>query len=543
MTPDSPMATLVNFGRTRASESMEPTGVSPGLARNVIAAMVTTVVAVHLLVAVISPYGFHRDEFLYMAMGRNLRLFAMDFPPLIALLSEVQRSLFSDALWSLRLAPALAHGALVLLTALLAWRLGGRMFAQVLAMTAAASAPLYLRAASLFQPVVLDQLWWTLACYALVRVAAQDSGSTGALRYWVLFGVACGFGLLTKFSILFLGAATLGALLISRREWLRTPGPWVAAALTALIGAPSWVGQLQLGMPVVSQMSALQASQLDRITYGQFAVELVLMHGPGAFLLAAAGAAALLVSPRLQRWRVVGWVCLLAILIILVLRGKPYYVGPVFPALYAAGAVLLAGHLARVARRPLRHAASVGAVVLILSWSTALLPLALPLFPPQMTARFAVAVGITSAITTNQGVVMELPQDYADLLGWETKVSRIAQVYHSLPDAEKEQVVILASNYGQAGAIDFYGPIHRLPPARAPIGSYWFWGPGDKPGNVIIKVGGERTELEGFCRDLALATRIEEPWVVPEERNLAIWICRGPARTLQEIWPAYEGQN
>jgi 4-amino-4-deoxy-L-arabinose transferase-like glycosyltransferase len=503
------------------------------------------VVGVHILVALVTPYGFHRDEFLYLAMGRNLSLFAMDFPPMIALLAEAQRGLLGDALWSLRLAPALAHGGLVLLTALLAWRLGGGRLAQALAMTAVATGPLFLRAGTLFQPVVFDQLWWTLALYALVGVTASDVVADGArghpLRHWAMFGVACGIGLLTKFSILLFGAGVLAALLISRRDWLRTPGPWLAAGMALVIGSPSWVGQIRLGLPVIGQMGDLRAAQLDRIGYGEFLVDLVLMHGPGAFLLAAAGAAALLGLRGPARWRVVGLGCVITFLIIMALRGKPYYVGPLFPTLFAAGAVLVASVVARLASPVSRYAAALAALALVGLWGPAVLPLSLPIYSPEETARFAASIGRTP--TTNRGVAIELPQDYADMLGWEEKVAGVAAVYHALPPSDRDDAVIIASNYGQAGAIDFYGPRHGLPGAQAPVGSYWFWGPGEKPGRVIVKVGGSAADLEGYCDTITLATRIDEPWVVPEERDLAIWICRDPPRTLQEVWPRFRGQN
>jgi hypothetical protein len=503
--------------------------------------MAGAVVGAHVLIALITPYGFHRDEFLYMAMGRNLRLFAMDFPPMIALLAEAQRAVLGDALWSLRLAPALAHGGLVLLTGLLAWRLGGGRLAQAIAMVAVSTGPLFLRAGTLFQPVVFDQLWWTLALYALVRLAATEGDARRAPRYWLLFGLACGVGLLTKFSILLFGASVLAALLISRRTWLRTPGPWLAAGLALLIGSPSWIGQIQLGFPVIKQMSDLREAQLARIGYGDFLLELVLMHGPAAFLLAAAGAAALLGLRGSPRWRVVGLCCTITLLIIMALRGKPYYVGPVFPTLFAAGAVVLGRLIARVDAPAPRYAAVLVTLTLVGFWGPALLPLSVPIYSPEETARFAAVTGRTP--TTNRGVAIELPQDFADMLGWEEKVARVADVYHGLAPSDRDDAVIIASNYGQAGAIDFYGPHLGLPRARAPIGSYWFWGPGDKPGRVIIKVGGSDADLQGYCRTITLADRVGEPWVVPEERDLAIWVCRDPPATLQAVWPQFRGQN
>lgn len=499
-------------------------------------------VVLHVVIAFITPYDFHRDEFLYLAMGRHLRLFAMDFPPLIAILAEGQRALFGDAIWSVRLASALAHGALVLLTGLLAARFGGDVFAQLLAMLAAATAPLYLRAGSLFQPVVFDQLWWTLALYALVLIASEAEETT-SLRNWIVLGCATGLGLLTKFTILPLGLGILVGMLLTRRAWLRTRGPWVAAVIALVLGSPSWVGQIVLGFPALGQIGDLRATQLERIGYGQFLLELMLMHGPAAFIMAMTGAFVLLASQRFARWRVAAWAALVPALLIMLMRGKPYYVGPVFPLWYAAGAVVVMHALMRVPARAARGALQTGACLLVAAWGIYAYPLSLPVLPPEPTARFAEKLGITAAVQTNRGVVLELPQDYADMLGWQNKVARVADVYHSLPETERADVVIVPDNYGQAGAIDFYGRQYGLPSTVAPMGSYWFWGPGEKPGKVVIKVGGDEEDLAPFCGSVELAARIDERWVVPEEQNLAIWICRQPYRTLQEVWPMFRGQN
>lgn len=528
--PDSGSASRVPISTTAVAA--QPT---VALERRSIAALAIGIVIVHLVTALVTPYEMHRDELLYLAMGEHLRLFAMDFPPMIALLARAERALFGDVIWSIRLAPALAHGALLVLTALLTWRLGGGRVAQWLAVIPVAVAPLYLRAGSLFQPVVFDQLWWTLALYAIVRLATDADWATSR-GTWLVLGAALGLGLLTKFTMLALGFGILCAVLLTRRDWLRRRGLWVAAALALLIGAPSFIGQFQLGLPVFNQMDDLRATQLHHVSYGQFVVELMLMHGPLAFALAGAGAIALLAARRYARWRVAGLAALIPALIIMLLHGKPYYIGPVFPLFYAAGAVMVAGH---VRRRSVR----VATAVLLAAWGLLVLPISLPILPPAPTARFATQLGGKSAVTTNAGVVLELPQDFADMLGWERKVARIAEVYRALPEGERRDAVIVTANYGQAGAVDFYGPRYGLPKAVAPIGSYWFWGPGEQPGNVLIKVGDEAEDLRPFCGSVELATRIDEPWVVPEERNLGIWICRQPHRTLQQIWPMFRGQN
>ncbi len=529
-----------------------PDGRLPPFTAPLVLALAIAVLLVHVAVNQISPYGIHRDEFLYFAMGRHLRPWRMDFPPMIAMLAQVERGLLGDSLLALRFASALAGAAVVALAGLIARELGGRTYAQGLAALAPATLPLFLRAGNLFQPVVFDQLWWSLALLALARVArraVEDRGDVGAAppaRDWLLLGAAAGLGLLTKFSIVFIGFGILVALLVTPlRRTLRTRWPWLALLIALAIGAPSLVGQLRLGWPVLGQMADLRGSQLARVEISDFLMGQLLLLGPLA-AIATIGLLYLLVGRPMERFRVVGWSCLVALLVVMLLHGKPYYIGPAHPTLLAAGVVALerVTGLARSGRgRRWATPARVLVVLLTLGWGALVLPLSLPLIRPAPMARYARALGVSAATTTNVGEVLELPQDYADMLGWPEQVDSVARVWRDLPAADRSRAVIIATNYGEAGAIDFYGPRLGLPPAVAPVGSYWFFGPGSKAGDVAVVVGSDEEELRRFFRDVRLAATVDEPWVVPEERHLPIWVCRAPLHTLQEVWPSFRGQN
>ncbi len=505
----------------------------PPLAAVLVAALAGGSLAVHLAVTLVTPYGLHRDSLLYAAMGDHLRLWSMDFPPLIAILAVAARAVLGDTELALHVVPAIFGSALVVVAALLARELGGGRFAQGLAMLAVLTSPLFLRAASLFQPVVLDQLWWTIGFLALARIARD--GEPGD---WALLGVAGGLGLLTKFSIGFFGLAVAVALLATPlRRWYRTPWPWMAAALALLIGSPSVVGQIRLDFPVLTQMGDLRATQLERVTPAAFLVE-QLLYGPGT-LLALDGAAALFAWPRLRAFRALGWTAVGVLALLLALRGKAYYFGPVYPALFAAGAVGLEALPHGLPGRAARW----GAVVLLLAYGALTLPLGLPFLPPEPMARYATALGVTSAVRTNRGEVGQLPQDYADMLGWEDQVRAVAEAWRALPADQREAAVILAGNYGEAGAIDFYGPRYGLPRAVSPVGSYWFFGPGDKPGRVALAVGIPPEELLEAYADVRVVDRFDHPWMVSEERDIPIVLATGGRRTLQEVWPSLAGMN
>jgi hypothetical protein len=182
------------------------------------------------------------------------------------------------------------------------------------------------------------------------------------------------------------------------------------------------------------------------------------------------------------------------------------------------------------------------ALVLLAAGAIAI-PFGLPVLPPPAMIRYAAALGLTSATTTNTGEVLDLPQDYADMLGWEALARATAEVYRGLPDADRVRTVVIGANYGEAGALDLFGPRLGLPPAISPAGSYWFFGPGRLPGDVAIVVGADSTGLAPFFGDIHLARTVSNPLGVPEERHVPIWVCREPRQTLQQVWPALAGRN
>lgn len=491
-----------------------------------IAAFVAFTFLLHVVVNATTPYGFHRDEFLYLAMGRHLDLFRMDFPPLIAMVAEAQRFLLGDSLVAIRLAPAIAGASIVLLAALIAREFGGGRFAQGLAMGCVLANVLFMRAASLFQPVVLDQLWWTLGYYALARLVKEP-----APRWWVTLGAAAGLGLLTKFSILFFGFGVAMALLATPlRTSLATRWPWIAFMLVLLLGAPSIAGQIALDWPLRQQMAGLQEAQLARVTAGAFLGN-QLLFGLGT-LVAAAGLVSLLAG-RLRAFRVVGIATLVSFTVLLLMRGKPYYAGPIYPALFAAGAVVV-----EAVRHPrLGPIVRWGTAALVGLYGVLTLPMGLPILPPAPMAEYAARLGVTTAVQTNRGELLELPQDYADMLGWEAQSTAVARAYRSLSERERNDAVLLAANYGEAGALDLHGRKHGLPPVISPAGTYWQFGPGNKPGTVLLTIGVPASELRQFYDSVVTVGRVNERWVVPEERNVEVNVARRPRSTLQAVWP------
>lgn len=479
--------------------------------------------ALHLLPR--PGYGFHRDELLYLAMADHLELLGMQFPPLIAVLGHLAKTLPLDTLTAVHLLAALAGTAVLGTGVAIARRLGGGREAQVLAALALAVGPFSMRSAALFQPVVFEVLWWSLA--ALAFVALLNGGDR---RWWVLFGVAAGLGGLTKFSAALFGVAmALGVLASPLRRDFRTPWPWIAILVGAAVASPSVLGQIRWGWPFLAQQEVLRQTQLDRVTAGSFLSGQLLLTGTAAPLLVA-GAVGLFASSSLRRFRALGVAALVATALLLALKGKEYYLGPIHPPLLAAGSVVAGGWLAG------RKWAWRGALAFAAAGGMLLLPMGIPLLPPTAMARYSEALGITRAVTTNRGAMLPLPQDYADMLGWREQAAEVAQVYQTLSEPDRARAVLVGGNYGRAGALAVYQQEFGFPYPVSRHGDFWAWGSGDEEPAVLILTGGSVEELQPLCEEVVQAGRVLTPLGVEEEQDVPIHLCRGLREPLRDLW-------
>lgn len=470
-------------------------------------------------------YAFNRDELLYLAMGDHLHLLGMQFPPMIAMLAKVARALPLDVLHAIRLLSALAGTSLTIMAALICRELGGGRRAQVFTAVAVLFAPIFLRGGTLFQPVIFEDVWWGLTLLALAKLLAGRNR-----RWWIVVGLGMGLGALTKFSVAFLGFGVLAATLLSPlRLDLRTRWPWFGAALAALLAVPSITGQVANDWPFLVQAAALQASQLARVSRTEFFTGQLLNLGPGAVIWLV-GLLALVFSQRLRPFRPLGILAGTIFLTFLVVGGKPYYFGPVLPMLIAAASAWVAVTIAR----PVPGWVFAGGLALFSVAGLALLPIGVPLLPPDQMSRYAAAIGVTTT-ATNYGTVLPLPQDYADMTGWEQMVDSVAAVYRSLPEGERAATTIFGINYGRTGALAVYGPARGLPYPVSRHGDFFAWGWGNLGAGTTIVVGGSRKGLDAIFDAVDEAKVVRNPWGVDEEQEVSIWVCRRPKTDLRKL--------
>lgn len=515
---------------------------APIVRLRLVAALVALRAALPLL-AIDPAWEFHRDELLYFAMGDHLDLFRMQFPPLIAIVARAGTLLFGDAVWAARVPAALAGAALLGVLLLLARRLGGGRWSAGLLFLGSLAAPVLVRPSVLLQPVVLDQLWCALALAAVLLAAAEDEP-----RWWMLAGLGLGLGALTKFSVaLYVAALAAPVLLVAPlRRQLATRWPWLGAAAAVALAVPSLTGQIAHDWPFLAQLRRLATTQLERMTAAQFLAEQPLLLG-AATVLAVAGGLAAWRGGGAQRAALAFGSALVGLT--LALEGKSYYAAPAYPMLLVTGALAIERLASAVATPPSKRAATAlrrarpawawSAAGLLVVGGALLLPMGVPLLGPEGMARYAQRIGVTAAVRTNRGDVLDLPQDYADMLGWRALAEAVAQVYDSLPPADRARVVIGAANYGEAGALALYRRRFRYPYPVSTAGDFHAWGPGENSGEVGIVVGpaSDRADLEALWTDVRAARAAGDPRSVPEERDLTVFVTRGLRRPLAEVWP------
>ena len=483
--------------------------------------------AVHLVVAITTAYGLHRDEYLYLAYGRHLDWGFIEGPPGIALVAAGLQATLGTSLAAVRLVPALAHGVLVLLTGLIARELGGKRFEILVAGLAALIAPVYLRAGTLFQPVPFDQLAWAAAALFVARRIRRDD-----VRQWLGVGLACGLGLVFKYTILVFGAGlAAGLLLTSLRRDLTTPWPWLGSLLAGLFAMPNLLWQAAHDWPLLRHAQALSESQLVHVARIDFVAEQVLMMHPLTLSIWGAGLV-FFFTRRGKHFRVLGWAYVVCFALLLALQGKPYYLAPAYPMLLAGGAVVWARLVRKWRPRLLRSLAT----ATLATAGIALAPLGMPLLPPPAMAGYLDAIGVSPKGET--GKPMHLPQDYADMLGWPEVAHAAKQVYHSLPPDDRERVLLFGESYGHAGVLDYHRSDLGLPPAVSASGSYYLWGPGEQTGAVTLYVGVSKDEVADFFNRCITKTVVRHPWA--REAAVPIVVCRGPDRSFQALWPSLD---
>jgi hypothetical protein len=465
-----------------------------------------------LQVAIIAPflgrYGWDRDELYFLSASKRLTWGYVDFPPATAAVGWLVHATAGDSLVGLRLTCVTALAATIFLVALMARELGGDAVAQGVAALVWAFMPYSLGAGSIFHPTWFDLLCWVALLYVVLLVLTRDEP-----RLWLVAGVVAGIGLETKYTIVFLLGTLLVAFLVAGRHVLATPWPWLGLLIALVLWAPNLVWQAQHGWPSLEFFGSQNEKTADDTPPLTYVAQQLFLGG--GLVFAVIGVVRLWRTRLLRPLAVVPPV---VTLFFLLERGRAYYPIPADSIAIAAGAVAFVDWIRR--GRRLRLAS----LVPILALEAAVLVLAVPLVLPVRSTASMVSSGVWE------------DSFYKDELGWPELADQTARAWASLPADERARTAIVAGNYGEASALERYGPSRGLPPVVSGHLSWRYWRPAKLPQRRLLLVGYDAATLRFLCATWRKLATIDNRWrIANEERGRLVATCVLSA-TLDELW-------
>jgi len=486
----------------------------------------------HLFTSV-QRYGYFRDELYYLDMARHLAWGYVDCAPLVAIYARIALML-GGSLAALRIVAALAGTALVALSILIARELGGGRWAQWLTGLMVLLSPGFLVMDNFLSMNAFEPLFWMGCAWVVARFLR-----TGDSRLWVWFGVLAGLGLENKHSMTFFGVSVVAALLLTehRREFLK-PWIWLGVAAMLILFAPNLIWQIRHHFPTLEDMENVRRTHKN-VVLGPVAFigrQIVDIH-PILFPVWLTGAVWMLWS---RRWRVLGLTFVVFFVLMELMHGKEYYLFPIYPMMLAAGAVAMAGWLARMRSAALATGMRVAITAVIAIAMAVFLPIGAWMLSPEHYIAYTRVIGfMPKQIETHERAL--LPQSMADQFGWPELVAQIAGIYDSLPPAERAKTGIIAGNYGEAGSVDLWGPKYGLPKAISGHQNYWYWGPPKEHYENFIVIEWSEQDVKDNCTSYQGFPH-ESEWGMDEE-NTPIYLCMDAKFDLQKQWAELKHWN
>jgi hypothetical protein len=472
---------------------------------------------------------YHRDELLYFSLGLHPAAGYATVPPMIGWIAWLMQNIFGYSLFAVRFFPAIISGIMVLVVADLARELGGKRYAIMLAGTGMIISLFGLRTFTLFQPVHIDLFFWTLIILLIVKYVNSEKS-----KYLLWIGIAAGFSLLNKYLIGLLFILLLIIILFTAyRKVFGIKMFWYGMVAGFLIFMPNLIWQIANGLPVLNHLSELEETQLVNVDRSAFFVEQIIMPGAASFLTVA-GFLYILLNKRLKKIRFLGFVVAVVIISLMLLRGKSYYTQGTFPFLISAGAVFYESVMTKWYIRTLF-------MVFLVSITFFLLPFGIPVYKTPGLIKYFDKIesqyGFDFGRTFEDGSKHSLPQDYADMLGWEELTSITDRAWKMIPD--RKAAFIYCENYGEAGAITVIGKKYGLPEAVSFHESFRYWIPEkfDPDIKAFIYINDELgDDVRQLFRKITIVGSIENPDA--REFGTTVYLCEDPVMSFNEFWTA-----
>ncbi|MGE5461822.1 MAG: ArnT family glycosyltransferase [Syntrophothermus sp.] len=485
-----------------------------------------------------NQYGFHRDELNFIEDGRHLAWGYVDCSPFTPFVAHIAETLFGTSLVGIRFFPAVSQGLVLILTGLMVRRMGGSRWAQVIAASAAVLSGVSLSQGSIFMYVSFDLLWWVVVAYGVISLL-----KTNDPRWWLLIGAGMGLGMLTKLTMSFLVAGVVaGVLFTPARRYLKSPWLWVGAVVAIMIFLPNLLWMAQHDFITLQKLSFIHTRDVGDGYYKMFLPEqLYSAANPLAVYLwvlglyffwrcsGSSGQPSETDGPKqsaFPHYRPLVWMYAVPLALFLAMRGRGYYLAPAYPMLIAGGAYYVGEQVRHwtTADRDARYSWLYYSLVIS---GLIVASMSMPVVPVN---SFWWKIGDSTHAL------------FRDEIGWPEMVRTVASIRDKVQPEERQHLGILASNYGEAGAINVYGPAYHLPHAISGMDSYWLWGYGDPPPETVIVVGMTQLDASSLFETCSVVGTTANPYGIQNIESLYfpdILLCRHLRQPWEQFWKTF----
>ncbi|UCE25013.1 MAG: glycosyltransferase family 39 protein [Candidatus Zixiibacteriota bacterium] len=482
------------------------------------------------IVPTLGDYGYFIDEFYYLACADHLSLGYVDHPPLSVFLLWIVRGILGDSLIAIRFVPALAGGFTVLVVGIIARSLGANALGQILAAGAMMTGLVYQIVFSYFSMNALSILLWAVGFLILVKIEKENEP-----RWWLVFGMITGLGLLNKHTfILFPAGLFVGLLLTPARRHLTSRWLWAGCLIAICLFVPNLIWQMTNGWPSIEFYRNADFYKNVPTPPQLVLLNQILAVNPGTLIVWVTGLVFLLVSKRGQPLRHLGWIYpVLLVLMFVSQNSRPDRIAEAYIILFGVGGTYLSS---LCSRKPLGWLQWAIPTIFVIT-GLALVPLSLPLLPVNETASYAATLGVVPQVEKSEGEKPQLPLWLGHKIGWERFVDDIEAVASELDPAELQRAVILVPTYGQAGATELLGRGRQLPPVYATQNNYFHWGPPPDPVKVAIMAGFAEETVRSLFGEAEVVRIHDCDRCIRWRDDMPIWIARNPKMALKDVWP------
>lgn len=483
-----------------------------------------------LLPGLLGSYGIFIDEHYYLACSKRLAWGYVDHPPLAPAMLRVSRLIFGDTIWALRVPAALLGALMVWMTSTLARRLGAGGLGQVLAGVAVMIATVPQVFFGMFSMNALALVIWLGCAWLLVEIELRDQP-----RLWLAFGALAGIGLLNKHTMVLFALGLALALPFTRaRRHLASPWLWAGAGLAGLLLAPNLAWQAAHDWPSLEFYHNADLYKNQPTPAWQVAAYQLLIMNPGTLPLWLGGVYYFLFTERGRACRHLGltFVVLFALMVISH-KSRPDRIAGVYAIMFAAGAA----HLDIVSRQAGRRWLRWALPAFVAAFGLLLAPLGVPVLPPEQLAAYSTALGVVPKIERGAGKRSELPQWFADRLGWEALAADVDAALAAADFGADETIAIFAPRYGQAGALELLRARPGYPPVYSTHNNYFLWGPPPPSVTAGLVIGDDREHLSELFETVELMLVHRCGYCMRWRDQMPIWKVERPKRPLPEVWP------